>query len=361
MPGRTPLLVEHGRPYVDLEFPGAGRRARALLDTGGGPFIVGSGLSRDLGLRPVRRDIDGREMAVVELPECRVGGSMLRTENCLAREGESEFLHKGFAYEAFVPGSAIASHDVVFDYPRGEFVLDSGEEPRGSEVRAVSRPRPGWPGVTVTIAGEEVNLLLDTGASCCMFSNRLIERLGGRVSARAPGAFGLANMGAGPWETSMETIRVPDLVWGDLHFPSVVAVSRPEGNFEKSMSRGMPIEVEGAIAGNLLRRLRLDLRHSEQKAWVEASEIEAEQLTQVPLTLHSSDGRIRVIGVGWPALGDRVELGDEVHSIDGEPVSADDFAGAVHLLAGPAGATKTIDLVRDGAPLSISAEIVEVV
>jgi len=141
--GTFELGVEHGKPFVELEFGATKRRAKALLDTGGGPFIVGAALGRDLGLTPEDREERGSTFPVVTLPEVRVGGARLLPEGRVARIRETDVLHEGFGNEAFVPASVLAAHDVVFDYPGGQIALDPGDEPTGSQVPVLSAPRPG--------------------------------------------------------------------------------------------------------------------------------------------------------------------------------------------------------------------------
>ena len=50
----VPLLVEKNRPYVELTFQrpdGSRRKARFLVDSGGGGFSLTEPLARDLGLK----------------------------------------------------------------------------------------------------------------------------------------------------------------------------------------------------------------------------------------------------------------------------------------------------------------------
>ena len=123
--GRADLLVDHGRPFVEIEFPDFDRRAVAWLDTGGGPFIVGKRLGNDLGLVPVQRELDGMEVEVVDLPWVQLGGRSVNVADSFARKADEDLITAGFSAEAFIPAHVLARHDVVLDYPGNALVLDS--------------------------------------------------------------------------------------------------------------------------------------------------------------------------------------------------------------------------------------------
>jgi hypothetical protein len=166
-------------------------------------------------------------------------------------------------------------------------------------------------------------------------------------------------MTGGPWEADVQTVRVPDLVWGDTHLPSVIAVSRPEGNFERMMSSGTPLPVEGAIGGNVLRKLRVDWRASEQCAWIEAPErLEAEQLTQVPVVLHATPDAMVIVGVGDAAARSDLRVGDELLAVDGIAVDPGRFGDAVDVLRGDEGERRSLLVRRDGVEFDRDALVV---
>ena len=360
-PGTTRLLVDHARPFVEVHFPESDRRALAWLDTGGGAFIVGQALGRDLALEPTVEEIDGEQHETIEIPHVTVAERGLNTSAAIAVRFPGDLITEGFAAEAFIPARVLAQHNVVFDYRGGTFSLDAEDDPIGTRVDAPSFPPPGtaWPAVTVNLAGEYVHLLLDTGASCCMLSDKLLERLEAKVSARTPGAFGFANMSAGPLDTQVETVRLPDLTWGDVHVPSVIAVSRPEGNFERMMSSGMPVPVEGAIAGNVLRHLRVEWRASDHAVWLDGEDLPTEQLCQVPVVLFATEGAMRITRLGESAEAMGLRVGDELVSVDGVAVSG--FGATVELLRGSPGERRNLELRRDGENVTVDTEVVEVV
>src|SRR4051812_41315042 len=68
----VPLLVEKNRPYVELTFQrpdGSRRKARFLVDSGGGGFGLTEPLARDLGLKwgPTMTS-EGKEFALITDP-----------------------------------------------------------------------------------------------------------------------------------------------------------------------------------------------------------------------------------------------------------------------------------------------------
>nr|MBA2607837.1 hypothetical protein [Actinomycetota bacterium] len=170
--GTTTLIIDHARPFCEITFPGTDRAAIAWLDTGGGAVIVGDRLVRDLAINAVEQEIDGASRAVLEMPPVDLGGVALDLSQAIAVAHGSDVITEGVRAEAFIPARVMARHHVIFDYPENTFTVDSTATPIGTRVaaRSYQSPGTGWPAVTVNLSGEEVNLLLDTGASCCMLS-----------------------------------------------------------------------------------------------------------------------------------------------------------------------------------------------
>jgi hypothetical protein len=333
----------------------------AWWDTGGGPFIVGDSLGRDLGTEPVLRELDGRELEVIDLPAVEVGGRALDVTDAFARRSDANLIAEGFRAEAFVPAHVMARHHVVFDYVGRTFSLDPADEPTGTQVPARSHPRPGWPVVTVTVGGEPLNLLLDTGASCCMLTEPVLERLAPMVASRRRGAFGLANMSAGAWEAGVETVRLPEFAWGDVQASSIVFVSRPEGNFEGLMSSGTPVPVVGAIAGNVLLHMRLEWRAAEQSAWISGPAELDDRVDQVPLVLHAEGNVIRIVGVADEAGAMGFREGDALVAVNDRETGEQTFGEVIEMLRGTVGASRAVTVRRDEDCLDISAEVVTLV
>ncbi len=120
----VPLIVEGNRPFIELSFhkpDGSVRKARFLIDTGGGGFLITEPLARDLGLRwgPVMHE-EGAQFAVVaNSPAVSVGGFHLdlNPKRTLVVIGASTTLPSAAPGQAegTIPGHVLAQYDIVFD------------------------------------------------------------------------------------------------------------------------------------------------------------------------------------------------------------------------------------------------------
>lgn len=273
------MRIDGSRPFVELTFrkpDGSDRLARFWLDTGGGAFVLAETLARDLGLElgaPFSEE--GMELAETSRPITAVGDFLLdlvgaHVLTAIGVENLVPPVAPGHA-EGLFPGHVLARHHVVFDYPAGQFTIAAPQtlEPAGTEVPVTIHPKSGCPRVELEVDGAAHGFLLDTGASYTMVSHSTLKDWGDTHPdwPRFAGPVDEAKTLGG--SVPEETLVVPEIRWGPIPLLDVGMVERPEGTFERWMTSMMTGPVIGALAGNVLKDLRLDLDYSLQSLRVQ--------------------------------------------------------------------------------------------
>jgi hypothetical protein len=117
------------------------------------------------------------------------------------------------------------------------------------------------------VDGVTYGFLLDTGASFTMVSEVLLKSWGDSHPdwARHPGAFGEAATLGGQ---TLETMFIPSARWGSYALGELGVTSQKEGVFENYMSSMMTSPIVGALAGNVLKRFRVELDYANQKLYL---------------------------------------------------------------------------------------------
>jgi hypothetical protein len=276
----VPLLVEGNRPYVDLTFrrpDGSPRKARFVVDSGGGGFIVTEPLARDLGLAwgDTMRE-DGMDVAqATSAPRASVGEFPLeldpkRVVVVLGKESIVPPVAPGHA-EGLLPGHVLSRYHVVFDYPERTFSIARVGvlKPRGDALPMPVSKRSGFPRTEIEIDGVTRGFLVDTGASFTMVSEVLVKAWGAAHPdwERHPGAFGDAKTLGG---MTLETMFVPSARWGPRTLGRFGVVSQREGTFERRMSSLMTSPIAGSLAGNVLKGLRVELDYPHETLYLSA-------------------------------------------------------------------------------------------
>lgn len=122
---------------------------------------------------------------------------------------------------------------------------------RGTADVPYERPADGdTPIVSLTTPdGTVLRLLLDSGASVSLVTDRLVQRLGLPVSALPPGALRLAGAGAGCQDLRPGRVRLPELTVGGAQIKGLEALVMP--------ALGVPPGSDGVLGAPLFRQVSL--------------------------------------------------------------------------------------------------------
>jgi hypothetical protein len=260
----------------------------------------------------------------------------------------------------------LRNYEVVFDYPAHRFTLakPGTTEPRGVKIKTPISSPSAFPRIELQIGGVANGFLLDTGASFTMISRTVLDGWAKANTAwpASTGAVGFANMFGGTIENEALMLRIGEAGVGSISLKDIAAVSRPEGTFEKSMSRMMTAPIIGALAGNVLRDFRVEIDYNNGVTYFEraASSVDADLLS-VGLILESgADGNPLVSGISSAAASDvkaQVQAGDKLLAVDDAPLQGRSLAATAVALQGKADARKQLSLERDGKALTVSVTI----
>lgn len=372
--GTAPMTLEMQSPLVTLTLrseSGEPRLLRFFVDTGGGAFMLTEAVATELGLA-IKREAAVAEgsvrLAPMQTPQVAIDGFDLdmKGARCLAVL-DGRRVVPGSAAEGFLPGHVLARHHVIFDYPGGHFTLASPRSmtPRGSPVPSPVSKRMRYPRIELEVSGATQGFLLDTGASFTMISATELERWRATDTTLVSmtGAVGEANMMGGAMESQALLLRAPPMTWGTLVLRGVAAVSRPPGVFEKMMSGMMTAPVVGAIGGNVLRHLRVEIDYANGTTYLEsATEDFATQLDAVGIVLAETvDGEHRVDAVasaGGKPLCEGIQAGDVLYEVDGRAVAGLRHRQVIDLLRGEPGTARALVLGRDGLRVECTLPVV---
>jgi hypothetical protein len=355
----VPLIVEGNAPMIDLDFAGADGKThtgRFLIDSGGGAFIVGERLAKEIGLKasgPVSSE-EGMRFAPAPTPDVKVGGMPLELKDAhVAMLVGQDRIGARDAAEGMLPGHVLKRYDVVFDYPGRKFTLapPGSLQHRGVAIPAAVRSQNGFARIELTVGGHAFGFLLDTGATYTMISRTVLESWGAAGWPRHTGASGSANMMGGKMETEALMTRIPEVRLGELVLSGVGAVSRPEGTYEKWMSGMMSGPVVGALAGNFLRQFRVEIDYKGGMVYFERTgAAETTDMDTVGVTL----GEGAVISA---SAEPQLKRGDKLIAVGGVPVAGKSLSQINEVLHGKVGDRKKLELERDGKRIEVEAPV----
>jgi hypothetical protein len=261
------------------------RPIRILLDSGGYDLIDRSAVAR-FGLRGTSVVLGARHAprTAVDSPHFAAGASLppSATRWLVARKGA---LANGFFanIDATLGPSWLAANTVTVDYPRHRVVLAPAPAHAVSvplSVKTYPPPAPSLPApavatLAITVAGERLTMLLDTGAtarirpmyralmpdrSAVRQVNFADPRLVARWHRDHP-AWRYITSGAEEPGDSRGTygamILVPDLRVGSARAWPTWFVARNDGSTYKTLSAQMGHAISGDLGGEALRRWRV--------------------------------------------------------------------------------------------------------
>jgi S1-C subfamily serine protease len=148
---------------------------------------------------------------------------------------------------------------------------------------------------------------------------------------------------------------------GPLTIENVGAVSRRVGIFETSMSRMMTASIVGALAGNILKTMRVEIDYPDNAIYVQPNGQPANDLDCVGLILSvGNDGKYRVTGIARkdsrPVL-DGVQPGDELVGVDGLSATGATLDAVNRSLHGRPGDKKKLRLLRKGKQIELEVAV----
>ena len=365
-----PMAVGMSRAFVSLEFMGSSGKSRTgtcWIDSGGGELIVRRDFARELGLREIGKAVtqNGERMVPLEPPRITASDVKIPVAAGDALMLDSDRMISGVEADVLFPARLLRDHAVTFDYPSRRFGLDI-EAPPGTPLPIEISAHSGFARVPLAVADQTIYALLDTGASCTMFSQALIDQLreahpDWRV---VRGAYDDANMLGGSFEANAQELLVPQLAINGITVPNVPVVSRPEGTFEKWMSSLTTGPIVGSLGGNVLRNFTVTIDYPNSRLFLNASDAleAAHPLALVALTLTpNDDGTYNVAQMlddpSYSAMRAKI-IGAQLVSIDGTPVSNRRISDVHNLLRGIPKTSKRITVSRDGRLQSYDLPVV---
>lgn len=278
---RLPARFDHDRIYV-RPVTLRGDTLELYTDTGGGLFLYRQVAER-FGLQLVNAGTASNPFYVTSLPEFRKG---LSIPGPLTRQGRmpvydppaKEKETAGFTRDGILGQEWFAGRVWTFDYLRGHLYLRApGDVPRnksrvplGFKTDGHGRRELNFPRIQVSIDGEILDLLFDTGATTSL-SGKAMDVLGDRKSRERATSF-ISTAVFEKWrgrhpdwrviesaeeETGEAMIEVPLVSVAGHDVGPVWFTRRPDKSFHEFMSRFTDKRVEGALGGNALRFFRL--------------------------------------------------------------------------------------------------------
>jgi len=355
------LILEGNAPIVEVEVlgpSGVARKARFLVDTGGGALILGSKLMADTGAQsngPAMKE-EGERIQALKPLTVRLGGMDLDLSGVriFGMPDQPRTISRNDA-EGLFPASLLRHYHVVFDYPARKFTLakPGSVEPQGEKIVTPIAKRTGFPRIEMQIGGKSYGFLLDTGASFTMISRTVLDEWTKQnpTWSAATGAVGFANMSGNKNESEALMLRCPEWKAGSFVIKDPAAVSRPAGTFEKWMSDMMTAPIIGSVAGNVLRDFRVEIDYENGYTYLQRGGNSRDaDLVTVGLVLSARpDGALVVTGISSNASADvksNVRAGDSLIAVDDVPLTGKPLAAAALALEGKPDVPKRLKLQR---------------
>lgn len=282
--------------YVRLKTVGGGL-LELYTDTGGGGLILSRAAAARLGLKvkpatdPEARTELGPDAGLAKAPAIDPALPPLPADAVVvARAAQNPVLPE--QADGFLGARWFGRGVWTWDYPRRKLILQDADwaAPRGAHSAPLgfkvdpdgSRPT-NFARVAVAIDGQQLEMLLDTGAE----------------TALKPAAQKAVGLGEGFHATSMvesrifqqwrkahpdwrylpdaqaatgaAMIEVPHATLAGIEVGPVWFTERPDANFDRFMSSMMDKPVVGSIGGNAFHNLRMTIDFKGARAWFERS------------------------------------------------------------------------------------------
>lgn len=275
-----PVKYDEHRFYVQ-PVTEDGTTLNFFTDTGGGLFVFSDVVER-LKLPVQKPEAEGAPGAVM-LPEFKSNAAIpapLGSRERLSVAPVSMRNHLSHDWSGMLGQQWFAGRVWTFDYPNRRLLLRAAEDlPKtkpehkivlGFQINAAGRRTTNFPRIAVTIDGETVDLLLDTGATTDLTGAALQSLKDNHPAVRATSfittsVFERWRKAHPDWrvienaenESKAAMIEVPEIRVGGYRTGAVWFTVRPDKNFHEYMSQWMDKKVEGALGGNALRYFRI--------------------------------------------------------------------------------------------------------
>ncbi len=279
-----PVEVVENR-FFAVPITPAGDHLRFYTDTGGGLFVFGS-LVRRLGLPTETSAVDGEKAELARLPAFRreasipgpLGGDGKIPVMPASREPKAAAPWDGMLGQAWFSGRVW-----TWDYPGRRLlwrkdgslpgVEPTHRAPLGFKRNGSGKRETDFARIAVTIDGQALDLLLDTGAEIRLSPAALARLADAGPESRATSFIAATHFDG--WRTKHPDWRVIEDADANVHGEPMIQVPevtvagytvgpvwftrRPDPNFHQFMSQWMDRTVEGALGGSALRFFRVSV------------------------------------------------------------------------------------------------------
>ena len=339
MGGTAPLTLVHHRPVVELD------GLRVLLDTAGSALLVDQAVANDIGLATIEVVEEGGQVFTVLEPPAF---ALLDTDGVPAF-GFDDTRQLGMAahgIDVVVPARVLQRHRVVLDPVDGEAIIDGDGDPRGLRIPADLDPATGLVRVTVLVSDAPLTLLLDTGVSCSLAADRVVQAWSSRGWPASAASVGPGNMAGLRVEARTPMVRVPEVEVGQFTLPGVAFAWR--GDSDIARIPGAP--VDGSLGGSALRAFRIEIDADHGSVWFEQraamAPVDEGDTDQVGVTLVLDDDGEWEVGATVSGLAPAVQVGDRLLTVDGTSCDGRALGDVLTMLGGPVGSSHHLVLRR---------------
>ncbi len=293
-----PTTFEAGHFYATPKTT-KGQTIRLLVDTGGGGmgtlYLMKSSVLQRLGARTITCSLPGLSFDGARMPAFSTATRLpvpAAPEACGVSATATNDL-PDLGYDG-VLGAAYLSHFIwTFDYPAQRLSVESlswRPDARATRIpllfaqNSAGQWLSDFPGVVLTVDGEPITLLFDTGATALPTqsgaASRNIATVNGIgvTSYIVTSIFNRWHARHPEWPVVLNgdrlipgtrLIRVPDVALGTLHVGPVWFTERPDVNFgPQRMSLWMGQTVVGAAGANVYGRFKITVDYPHEALWI---------------------------------------------------------------------------------------------
>lgn len=278
----------------------AGGTLRLLVDSGGaggsGWYVIDPRAAHRLGLKTARCTIDGDSLVVVPAIEFTAGQGWPKSAGtpCDSTALVVQGIGATSRVDGVIGAGYMPRHRWTFDYPSRKLWLESAEwtPPAGmhrAELGHMTRADGGWATgfarIRIAVAGEALDLLLDTGATAkpttaglaathiatvdgfgvtSYITHSVLERWhrqhpGWRVVEAGDDMFGA--------KSATRLIEVPTVRVAGWEIGPVWFTERDDANFNPGISQYTDQRVDGAAGANIFGHFVMTLDYPHGAAW----------------------------------------------------------------------------------------------